>query len=87
MPGATCVVVFMAFVAVYSTYRPLDPNAHILDRPTVWTVPLLEWASLLSLLAWFVCVSLVLARRATWPKAEFWPRDRPPRPATDHLKH
>jgi Protein of unknown function (DUF998). len=65
VPGAACVAVFMAFLAVYSTYRPLDPNAHILERPTVWTVPLLEWASLLSLLAWFVCVSLVLVHRAT----------------------
>jgi hypothetical protein len=28
-------------------------------------VPLLEWASLLSLLLWFVCVSLVLVRQRT----------------------
>jgi len=29
----------------------------------MWTVPLLEWASLLSLLLWFVCLSAVLVRQ------------------------
>ena len=67
VPGAISVAIFFAFLAVYSTYRPVDPDAPILERSAIWTVPLLEWASLLSLLAWFVCVSLVLVRRrAAW---------------------
>jgi hypothetical protein len=32
------------------------------NRPDFWSIPFLEWASLLSLLGWFVCVSLVLLR-------------------------
>ena len=67
VPGAISVAIFFVFLAVYSTYRPIDPDAPILERSAIWTVPLLEWASLLSLLAWFVCVSLVLVRRPTWP--------------------
>ena len=62
-PGAISVAIFFVFLAVYSTYRPIDPDAHIIGRGAIWTVPLLEWASLLSLLAWFVCVSLVLVRQ------------------------
>lgn len=63
VPGAISVAIFFAFLAVYSTYRPIDPDAHIVERSAIWIVPLLEWASLLSLLAWFVCVSLVLVRQ------------------------
>jgi hypothetical protein len=55
-------IVFVAFIAVYATYHPADPNAHILVRSEVWTVPLLEWASLLSLLAWLACVAASLLR-------------------------
>ena len=62
LPGAATVGIFVAFLAIYSTYRPLDPDANIIERPPVWSVPLLEWASLLSLLLWFVCVSLALLR-------------------------
>lgn len=70
VPGAIAVAVSLVFLAVYSTYRPIDPNAHIVERSAIWMVPLLEWASLLSLLAWFVCVSLVLVRRSNWPSTE-----------------
>jgi hypothetical membrane protein len=63
VPGAISIAVSFAFLAVYSTYLPIDPDARIVDRGAIWDVPLLEWASLLSLLAWFVCVSLVLARQ------------------------
>jgi len=62
-PGILCVAVFLVFIGAYSTYRPIDPNANILERSAIWTVPLLEWASLLSLLFWFVCLSLVLVRQ------------------------
>jgi hypothetical membrane protein len=67
VPGAVSIAVFWIFLAVYSTYRPLDPNAPILVRPVVWTVPLLEWAALLSLLVWFGCVSLALLADRQWP--------------------
>ena len=40
------------------------PDAAVIDRPDIWAVPVLEWASLLSLLAWFVCVSAVLLSEA-----------------------
>jgi len=63
VPGATAVAIAFVFLAIYSTYRPIDPDAPIIARPAIWTVPLLEWASLLGLLAWFVCVSTVLLRR------------------------
>ena len=63
LPGAISIAADFVFLAVYSTYRPIDPDANILGREAIWTVPLLEWASLLSLLAWFVCVSLVLLRQ------------------------
>lgn len=61
-PGVAVVIVFMAFIGVYATYHPADANAHILTRPEVWTVPLLEWAALLSLLAWMACVAATLLR-------------------------
>lgn len=62
LPGAVVIVVFLAFIAIYASYRPVDPNAHILVRPEVWDVPALEWASLISLLAWLACVSISLIR-------------------------
>ena len=62
-PGAAVVAVSLAFIAVYSTYAGADAAGHIVNRPSsFWDVPFLEWAALLSLLAWFVCVSLVLLR-------------------------
>jgi hypothetical membrane protein len=61
-PGCLVVAVSLTFIGVYSTH-PANPDARILDRPNVWTVPLLEWASLLSLLLWLACVALVLLRR------------------------
>jgi hypothetical protein len=63
VPGGVVVAVSVTFIAVYSTYRPANPDGPIANRPAdFWSVPFLEWASLLSLLAWFVCVSLVLLR-------------------------
>jgi hypothetical protein len=62
VPGAVVGVLFVTFITDYTTYHPADPNAHILVRPDVWTVPLLEWASLLSLLAWFTCLSVSMLR-------------------------
>jgi hypothetical protein len=67
VPGAASVAINLAFLAVYATYHPMDPNAPILQREPIWTVPLLEWASLLSLLVWFVCVSLALVRQRQPP--------------------
>jgi hypothetical membrane protein len=66
-PGLAVVAIFLAFIALYSTYHPVDADARVLDRPDVWTVPSLEWAALLSLLAWFVCVSIAVLREADRP--------------------
>jgi hypothetical membrane protein len=63
VPGLLVVTVFVSFIAVYSTYQPEDPNAHILVRSDVWTVPLLEWASLLSLLGWLALLAVSLIRQ------------------------
>lgn len=66
IPGAEVVVVFATFAAVYSTYHPADPDGPILNRPAgLWSVPALEWASLLSLLLWVACVSADLLRQRT----------------------
>jgi len=65
VPGLGVVAVFVVFIAVYSTYHPANPDARILTRSDVWTVPLLEWASLVSLLGWFVCVAATLFRHPT----------------------
>jgi hypothetical protein len=62
-PGLFVVAVFVSFIAVYTTYQPADPNAHILVRSDVWTVPLLEWASLLSLLGWLALLAATLLRK------------------------
>jgi hypothetical membrane protein len=62
-PGGIVVAVSVVFIAVYSTYKPTDPDGPLTNRPNgLWTVAALEWASLLALLAWFVCVSIVLLR-------------------------
>jgi hypothetical membrane protein len=63
VPGGLAIATSLTFVSVYSVYRPTDPDPPILDRPAVWAVAWLEWAALLTLLAWFVCVSLVLIRQ------------------------
>jgi hypothetical membrane protein len=63
VPGAIVMAVSWVFVAVYSTYRPANPSGPIANRPDgLWAVTSLEWASLLTLLAWFVCVSIALLR-------------------------
>jgi hypothetical membrane protein len=63
VPGIAVVVIFLTFIAVYSTYRPANPDAPMLGRPDgIWAFPFLEWAALLSLLAWFACISIVLLR-------------------------
>ena len=64
-PGLAVGTVFLTFIAVYSTYHPVDADARLVDRPDVWMVPTLEWAALLTLLAWFVCISVVLLRERT----------------------
>jgi hypothetical membrane protein len=63
VPGAIQIAASLAFVVTYAGYRPADPDAPILTRPAVWSVTWLEWAALLTMLAWFACVSLVLIRR------------------------
>lgn len=66
VPGAAVVAVFVTFLAVYSTYHPANADGLIVNRPDgLWSVPFLEWASLLSLLGWFACVSFVLMREST----------------------
>jgi len=63
VPGAAVVAIFLTFIAVYSTYHPANPDAPMLSRPDAfWIFPFLEWAALLSLQAWFVCVSIGLLR-------------------------
>jgi hypothetical membrane protein len=62
-PGGLAVAASLVFVAVYAANRPAHLGAPFLDRPGVWSVAWLEWAALLTLLAWFACVSLALLRR------------------------
>jgi hypothetical protein len=63
IPGAAVVAISWTFIAVYSTYVGTDPAGRVQNRPDpFWSIAYLEWASLLSLLAWFACVSLVLLR-------------------------
>ena len=65
VPGSAVVATFLTFVAAYSTYRLPSPDGPIVNRPdTFWIVPFLEWAAMLSLLAWFGCVSVVLLRQS-----------------------
>jgi hypothetical membrane protein len=64
LPGVLVVAVFATFITVYATgYHPTDPDAHIVERASVWIVPSLEWASLLALLLWLGCVSVALLRQ------------------------
>jgi hypothetical protein len=65
VPGLVAVALFGAFIAVYASYHPVAPNAKLLSRSDVWTVPLLEWAALLSLLGWIACIAMALLRRST----------------------
>jgi hypothetical membrane protein len=62
-PGVIVVAIFVTFVGVYSTYRPADPDARIIERLGVWSVTILEWASLLSLLLWLACIAATYLRR------------------------
>jgi hypothetical membrane protein len=65
VPGAATVAFSLGFIAVYSTYVGTDPAGRIVNRPDpFWSFAFLEWASLLSLLLWFVCVSFVLLRES-----------------------
>ena len=61
-PGVIVTAVTLVFAAVYSTYNPVDPDARIIGRPDVWSVALLEWATLLALLGWFACLAIVMVR-------------------------
>jgi hypothetical membrane protein len=70
VPGALVIVGFVAFIVVYSTFNPADSNAHsTASRPDVWSVPLLEWAALLSMFVWFACVSVALLLQKPEPAA------------------
>ena len=63
IPGTATVAISWAFIAVDSTYIGTDAAGRILNRPDpFWSIAYLEWASLLGLLFWFACVSLVLLR-------------------------
>jgi len=63
IPGLASAAVSIAFIAIFSTYKPANPNDPILNRPDgFWNVSFMEWASLLTLLVWFVCVSIALLR-------------------------
>jgi hypothetical membrane protein len=70
LPGTISIAASLAFLVVYSTYNPPDRDAQIVARSPVWSVPLLEWASLLGLLTWLICVSAVMVRRSRWPGSE-----------------
>jgi hypothetical protein len=70
IPAALGVAASLVFVAVFANYSPLPPDAHIIERPAIWTVPTLEWSALLGLLAWFACVSLELLRPETASSAQ-----------------
>ena len=62
-PGAAVVAVFLTFITIYSTYRPASPDGPIVGRPEVfWSVAFFEWAALVSIMVWLVCVSVVLLR-------------------------
>jgi hypothetical membrane protein len=67
VPAAVDVIVSWVFIAVFAGYRPADPNAKIIERADVWSVPALEWASLLCLLLWLACLAIVVSRH---PAAE-----------------
>jgi hypothetical membrane protein len=62
VPAAVDVIVSWVFIAVFAGYRPVDPSAKIIERGDVWSVPALEWASLLCLLLWLACLALVVSR-------------------------
>jgi hypothetical membrane protein len=61
-PAAADIVVSWTFIAVFAGYQPADPNARIVERADVWSVPALEWASLLCLLLWLACLAIVVSR-------------------------
>jgi hypothetical protein len=61
-PAVVGIAASLAFVAVYATYSPTPADVHIIERPSVWTVPLLEWVALVTLLVWFACVALEMVR-------------------------
>jgi hypothetical membrane protein len=63
VPGGIVIAVSAVFIPVYSAYRPSNPDGPLTNRPAgLWPVAALEWASLLALLAWFVCVSIAQLR-------------------------
>jgi hypothetical membrane protein len=60
---------FVAFLAAIAATPASDALEPIADRPSFWIVPALEWAALLTLLAWFGALSLVgLAAGAPGPR-------------------
>jgi hypothetical membrane protein len=62
LPAALNVVVSWIFIVVYAGWRPGSGDGKIVDRPDVWSVPALEWASLLTLLLWLACLAAVVRR-------------------------
>jgi len=61
-PAALNIVVSWIFIVVFAGYHPANPDAKIIDRPAIWSVPALEWASLLTLLLWLACLAFVTRR-------------------------
>jgi hypothetical membrane protein len=63
LPAALNVCVSWVFIVVYGGWRPGSGDGRIIDRPDFWSVPALEWASLLTLLLWLACLAIVVRRR------------------------
>jgi hypothetical membrane protein len=62
LPAALNVAVSWVFIVVYGGWRPGSGDGKIIDRPDFWSVPALEWASLLTLLLWLACLAIVVRR-------------------------
>lgn len=60
--GAVSVVAFIAFLVSLRTdefsRQRMASTAPITDRPDVWIAPILEWATLLSIMAWVLLASI-----------------------------
>ena len=60
--GAASVVAFIAFLASLQTdafsRQRMASSGPITDRPEVWIAPILEWATLLSIMVWVLLASI-----------------------------
>jgi hypothetical protein len=68
VPGLAAFACFLAFVplpwvAGFEALRDFDLATFV--RPDVWSVAILEWLVLASVLGWVVCVAVVLAGKAS----------------------